>query len=171
MLHKSLVLLPNMSGKVNYEGRPVKAVGYYKSETNKRLNTISFNTKNFTGRIYIYGTLSLDPQENDWAPIKLTNETDYIEFDNYGKPYPEFENFYFNVFGGYTFLKAKMDREYLHCVKTPVPFEYLPRFVLTAPHVDYDHSIPLRTKKIMVTPDPSADLAKCGNIECIRLTY
>ena len=171
MLHQSLVLLPNMSGKVNYEGQPVKAVGYYKHDTNKRLNTISFHTKNFTGRIYIYGTLSLNPKEDDWAPIQLCDKTDYIEFDNYGKPSPIIENFYFNVFGAWTFLKAKMDREYLHCVKTPVPFEYLPRFVLTSPHVMYDHSLPLRTKKIMVTPDPSADLARCGNIESIRLTY
>jgi len=171
MLKQSLILLPNMSGKVNYEGKPVKAVGYYKHDTNKRLNTVSFQTKNFTGRIYLYGTLSLDPKEDDWAPIKLCDKTDYIEFDNYGKPGPKFENFYFNVFGAWTFLKAKMDREYLNCVKTPVPFEYVPRFVLTSPHVMYDHSIPLRTKKVMVTPAPSEDLTRCGNIECIRLTY
>lgn len=171
MLHKNLILLPNSSGKVNFEGKPVKAIGYYSSDTNKRMNTISFFTKNFTGRIYIYGTLSLDPTEEDWSPIKLSDETDYLEFDNYGKPYPEIENFYFNVYGSYTFLKAKMDRTYLNCIKTPVPFEYVPRFVLTSCNVMQDHSIPLRTKKVMVTPSPSADLAKCGNVECIRLTY
>ena len=31
-----------------------------------------------------------------------------------------------------------LDREYLNCVKTPVPFEYVPRFVLTSPHVNKD---------------------------------
>ena len=171
MLHKNLILLPNTSGKVNLEGEPVKAVGYYSKNTNKRINTITFYTKGFTGRIHLYGTLSLNPTEEDWAPIKLCDTTDYIEFDNYGKPKPMPENFYINVFGAYTFLKAKMDREYLHCIKTPVPFNYRPRFVLTSPHVMYDHSIPLRTKMVKVMPCPTPDLARCGNIECIRLTY
>ena len=171
MLHKNLILLPNTSGKVNFEGKPVKAVGYYSNDTNKRTNTISFYTKGFTGRIYIYGTLALEPTDDDWAEIKLCDETNYIEFDNYGKPYPKPENFYFNVYGAYTWLKAKMDRTYLHCIKTPVPFNYRPTFVLTSPHVMHDHSIPLSTKKVKVMPAPTPDLARCGNVECIKLTY
>ena len=171
MIKQSLTLLPNMSGKVSYEGQPVKAVGYYKHDTNKRLNTISFHTKNFNGRIYIYGTLALEQTDDDWAPIQLCDKTDYIEFDNYGNPNPHFENFYFNVYGSYTWLKAKMDRDYLNCIKTPVPFNYRPRFVLTSPHVCYDHSLPIRTKMVRAIPCPTPDLARCGNIECIRITY
>lgn len=171
MLHKNLILLPNMSGKVNFEGQPVKNVGYYSLDTNKRNSTVTFYTKGFTGRVYIYGTLSLEPTEKDWAPIKLGIDSDYIEFDNYGNPYPKYENFYINIWGAYTFLKAKMDRTYLNCVKTPVPFNYRPTFVLTAPHVDYDQTIPMNTKKVEVMPSPKADLARCGNIECIKLTY
>lgn len=171
MLHKNLILLPNMSGKVSFEGEPVKAVGYYKNQTNKRMNTVSFYAKNFTGRIYLYGTLALEPKEDDWAVIPLCDNTDYVEFDNYGKPSPIIDSFYYNVYGSYTWLKVKMDRDYLNCIKTPVPINYVPRFVLTSPHVCYDHSLPIRTKEVTATPAPSPDLAKCGNIEYIRLTY
>ena len=171
MIHKNLTLLENCSGKVSCEGKPVKAVGYYSNETNKRLNTISFQTKGFTGRIYIYGTLKLNPTENDWAVIKLSKDHDYIELNNYGKPYQKPENFYFNIMGSYTWLKAKMDREYLNCIKTPVPFNYRPSYVLTSPHVSQDQSFSPSNKMIEVTPSPTADLARCGNIECIRLTY
>lgn len=170
MLHKNLTLLPNMSGKVSFEGEPVKAVGYYSDETNSRLNTISIHTLSFTGRIYLYGTLKVNPEkESDWAIIPLSEETDYLEYDNYGKVYANRENTFVNIYGSYTWLKVKMDREYLNCIKTPVPIDYRQPQRVGAENVG-DH-VPMSHRVEKVTPAPSADLRLCGNIECIKLTY
>lgn len=170
MIHTNLTLLPNMSGKVSFEGEPVKAVGYYSTSTNKRLNTLSIHTLSFTGRIYVYGTLKLKPEkESDWAIIPLTDETDYLEYNNYGNIYTKRENTYVNIKGCYTWLKAKMDRDYLNCIKTPVPIDYRQPQRVGAENVG-DH-VPMSHRVEKVTPAPSADLRLCGNIECIKLTY
>jgi len=171
MLHKNLTLLPNMSGKVSFEGEPVKAIGYYSNSTNKRLNTISIHTLSFTGRIYIYGTLKIEPEkESDWAviPIGCLGE-EFIEFNHYGNVHAIRENTYVNIKGGYTWLKAKMDRDYLNCIKTPVPIDYRQPHRVGAENVG-DH-VTFNNKVEKVIPEPSADLRLCGNIECIKLTY
>lgn len=170
MIHSNLTLLPNMSGKVSFEGEPVRAVGFYSTSTNKRLNTLSIHTLSFTGRIYIYGTLKLKPEkESDWSVIPLTDETDYLEYNNYGNIYAKRENTYVNIKGCYTWLKAKMDRDYLNCIKTPVPIDYRQPQRVGAENVG-DH-VPMSHRVEKVTPAPSADLRLCGNIECIKLTY
>lgn len=170
MISQNLTLLPNMSGKVSFEGEPVKAVGYYSTSTNKRLNTLSIHTLTFTGRIYVYGTLKLKPEkESDWAIIPLTDETDYLEYNNYGNIYAKRENRYINIKGGYTWLKAKMDRDYLNCIQTPVPIDYRQPQRVGAENVG-DH-VPMSHRVEKITPAPSADLRLCGNIECIKLTY
>ena len=43
---QSKVLLPNMSGKIDFIGEPVKAIGYDSIKTNKRSQTICLYTTN-----------------------------------------------------------------------------------------------------------------------------
>lgn len=172
MIRNNLVMLPNMSGKISYEGEPIKAVGYYSYDTNKRINTISIHTIEFTGRIYIYGTNKENPtKDSDWVVIPLTNETDYIEFNNLGNQCSKRENVFVNVVGGYTFLKAKMDRDYLNIIKTPVEINYKPSQGTYAENVNSDESIPMSNKEITVKRDVSGDLINYGNVTSIMLCY
>ena len=172
MIHKNLTLLENCSGKVSCEGKPVKAVGYYSNQTNKRMNTISIHTKDFTGRIYIYGTLSLEPTEDDWAIIPIGYNEDYLEFNHF-PPIKEdiSENTFVNVNGAWTYLKAKMDRSYLPIIKSPSAV-YLPRTQITdAMNVTADETVPVSQKMDKVLPPPSPNLKYFGNVEFIKLTY
>lgn len=58
------VLLDNMSGKTWFVGKAVKAVAYNLHKTNKRSNTIVIHTTNFTGRIWLEGSLKNEPKED-----------------------------------------------------------------------------------------------------------
>lgn len=171
MIRSNLVLLPNMSGEITYTGKPTKAVGYYSYDTNRRLNTIAIHTIKFTGRIYIYGTLKANPTDDDWVVIPIGKNTDYIEFDNFGKPYSKRENIFINIEGGYTYLKAKMDRDYLNVIQTPVEINYRPSQGTTAQTINSDESIPMSNKIVSVKRDVSGDLINYGNVTSIMLSY
>ena len=81
---QTTVLLPNMSGKTDFVGNPVKTVGYDSHKTNKRLSTIVVHSTNFTGRIWLEGSLKTEPKEDlDWFTIPLTSETPYLEYSNF----------------------------------------------------------------------------------------
>lgn len=169
MIRQNLTLLPNCSGKVSFEGEPVKAIGYYSNDTNDRLNTVSIHTKNFTGRIYIYGTLKVNPSDEDWVMIPLTDETPYLEFNHLPIINECIDNTFINIKGAYTWLKAKMDRDYLNIIETPVPINYNITNGTCAQNVG--DNVPISNKVVQVTPAPSADLKYCGNIQSIKLTY
>lgn len=172
MIRSNLVMIPNISDKISYEGEPIKAVGYYSYDTNKRLNTVAIHTIKFTGRVYIYGTHKTNPtKDSDWAIIPIGNKTDYIEFNNFGKPYSKRENVFVNIPGSYTYLKAKVDRDYLHIVKTPVEINYRPSQGTYAENVNSDDSIPMSNKEITVKRDVSGDLIHYGNVTSIMLCY
>ena len=64
-MFQSQVLLPNMSGKIDYIGDAVKAVAYNSHNTSKRTNTISIHTSNFIGRIWIQGSLKSNPDRKN----------------------------------------------------------------------------------------------------------
>lgn len=170
MFEHNEVLLPNMSGKVSFEGNPVRAIGFDSLNTNKILQTVSIYTTNFTGRVYLYGTLALNPTDNDWAIIPLTDETDYIEFNHLYDGKSKKDNRCINVKGSYTWLKAKMDRDYIDDSlytnvysngSTPI----------TSYNIDSDDSMPYLPQKEVVTKIPSYMLSNYGNIESILLTY
>ena len=66
--------------QLNYVGKPIRAAGWY--GYTQCLQTIAVFISNFTGRIFIEGTLNNDPnQTTDWFPIQL-NGSDYLEFPN-----------------------------------------------------------------------------------------
>lgn len=166
MMNKNLILLPNCSGKVSFEGEPVKAVGYYSHETNKRLNTIGIYTINFTGRITIYGTTKLEPTEEDWGIVKFDNGYNCIDFNNLGNYKSHRCNTFVNIEGSYTWLKAKMDRDNFKILREPKPFKkYLTHLT------DNVCCNPLSHRFVEITPDPSYELKYFGNVEGITLSY
>ena len=71
----STVLLPSTSADIT--GGSVKASGYYGYSDG--VYTIAIYTTNFTGRIYIQGTLASEPIETDWFDISLTGSS-YLDF-------------------------------------------------------------------------------------------
>lgn len=171
MIRQNLTLLPNCSGKISVEGEPVKSIGYYINETNDRLNTISIHTKNFTGRIYIYGSLKINPTDDDWAIIPIGKDADYLEFNHLGVINECMDNTFVNIRGSYTWLKAKMDRDYLNIIKTPVEINYHLTQGTCSQNVNSDVSIPMSNKEITVKRDVSGDLIHYGNVTNIMLCY
>ena len=171
MIHKNLTLLENMSGKVSYEGKPVKAIGYYSLNTNKRMNTISIHTIDFTGRIYIYGTLKLEPTEEDWAIIPIGDGEDYLEFNHFPLVRDVKDNRYINIKGAWTYLKAKVDRDYLPIIKSPSAVHMPVKQITDIMNITADESVPVSKRRDSVLPPPSPNLKYFGNVEYIKLTY
>lgn len=185
------VLLPNMSGKTNFVGNPVKAIGYNSNKTNKRSNTIVIHTLNFTGRIWIEGSLKTEPKNDlDWFIIPLTDETPYIEFNEYDVSQVKRVAKYININGSYVWLRAKMDRSYLPIFNIPfAPYDLSSNSSIVDSKindVDYTNGIYPQTK-LNPQYDPSyfegwtpnyasayqrrLSLSQLGNVEKIMLCY
>lgn len=108
--------------KWNEISLPLGAGGFYGSTNG--LHTIAFTLRNFSGRIYVQATLASNPTEEDWFNI---------EFKESCKPYMEFTDmvlrksdgfvptmtygtsgtFAETVIGNFTFLRIKIDRDYI----------------------------------------------------------
>lgn len=75
-----ITLLPTTSTieQLDIQGDPVKAGAWYGIPSG--LHTIAIYLQNFTGRIYIEGSLSSDPNNATWFPIDPGTGTDYVEF-------------------------------------------------------------------------------------------
>lgn len=176
MLKESVVLLPNCSNEISMEGKPVKAVGFYSNDTNKRLNTIAIHTLSFTGRIYLYGSLKLKPESDlDWAIIPLGETTDYLEYDNLNNSEKVIkENSFINIKGGYTWFKAVMDRSYIEVLNDRKPTTYTPGYVMTGLNVLNPESVPMNLHEREIPKDQQIKpyaLKNYGNVEKILLCY
>lgn len=188
---QTTVLLPNMSGKTDFIGEPVKAVAYNIHKTNHRLNTIAIHTTNFTGRIWIEGSLKENPTSDlDWFTIPLTEETPYKEYYNYNPVLVKRKSDYINLYGSYVWLRAKLDRSYLEIVNSPfVPYDYKAKnYIITAnvDNTDYTHT-PYPQSNLNPQYDPAyydkwnpsytlaydrrLSLTQLGNVEKILLCY
>ena len=136
---QSKVLLPNMSGKIDFIGEPVKAIGYDSIKTNKRSQTICLYTTNFVGRFWLQGSLKDEPKDElDWFVIPLTEETPYVEMNNFSMNPVKHDNRIYNVNGNYMWLRGKVDRKsYLHIIDQKTrTFSKAPS--VTAWNVDWD---------------------------------
>ena len=112
------ILLPSTGGLINVYGEPVEAIGFYSQDTDTVLNTLSFYTSKFVGRIHVYGTLSMDKDTADWAELNISGKAvPYIEMDD-EKSRNLNNNFFVNIEGNYTYLKAEIERSYLPYVNT-----------------------------------------------------
>lgn len=133
---QSTILLPNCSGKIDFIGEPVKAIGYESHNTNKRTHTLGIYTTNFVGRFWLQGSLKDEPKDKlDWFIIPLTEETPYIEFDNYKDDITvNRDNRFINVNGSFVWLRGVLDRKsYIQISDCPVkPYDLHSSHVITA---------------------------------------
>jgi hypothetical protein len=70
-------VMTNTDGQYRATSLPVQANGWYSFTDG--LHTVSIQTQNFTGRVYLEGSLATDPQDTDWFTIPLGG-LDYAEF-------------------------------------------------------------------------------------------
>lgn len=122
MSKQSIRLLESTLGQVNVTGPAVKAAGYYGST--RGLHTLAVYLSDFTGRLYIQGTLATDPQEDDWFNIELQNNSAYTEFPIVnGSPTgingdTGVDSFSFEA--NLVWLRAVVDRSYLPTPEDPI---------------------------------------------------
>lgn len=145
---QSQILLPNMSGKIDYIGAPVKSIGYYSYKTNKRSQTLAIHTTNFVGRFILEGSLKLNPaSDNDWFPIILKDNLPYIEYNDLDIMNARVirKNDVYTIKGSYLWLRGRLDRDYLDIIKTPVaPYDlHSSKYIMTSNvdiNNDYSHT-------------------------------
>lgn len=111
----SYTLLNNVE-TLSYAGQPVRSDVF--SGNTQNLHTVSVKVNNFKGRVYIEGTLELNPTESDWFPIYLTSGTAYRQYPT-NSALPTGTNGGDTKSEGFTFranllyIRARVDRSYL----------------------------------------------------------
>lgn len=152
---QSIILLPNCSGKIDFIGEPIRAIGSYSHKTNKRTSTIGIYTTNFVGRIWLQGSLKDEPKDKlDWFIIPLTEETPFVEFNNYKDDLTvNRDNRFFNINGSFVWLRVILDRKsYIDIQDCPTePFDY--------------HSSNIITSGSNIAPDYSNGIYPKANLE------
>lgn len=113
---KTVMLLGSTQGTANLIGEKQRADGWYGHTDG--LHTLAIYCQNFTGRVILEGSISMEPTEDDWFPISLTNTTTWMEFPrNPMQPTGDFDGDTGVV--GFTFrmnvvwLRVSVDRTYL----------------------------------------------------------
>jgi hypothetical protein len=91
--------------EMTYTGEKFQGDGYY--GFNDGIHTVSFNLKNFTGRIYVQATLMEDPSEDDWFDIELTHMHAYLEFNQ------DTTNRGVTFTGNFVWIRLKVDRAHI----------------------------------------------------------
>ena len=74
----SVLLLTSGQEQLDYTGTPVRADGWYGYPDG--LHTVAIYVQNFVGRVYIEGSLSIQPTEEDWFAIRLTPDAEYVQY-------------------------------------------------------------------------------------------
>jgi hypothetical protein len=111
----SLTLLSNSGDQINVTGQRQPGAGYNNTVGNN--HTVSISLDNFTGRIYIQGSLANDPSETDWFNIPIGQTTVYVEYP-LDPAYPtgptgDTGNYAYSFSGNYVWIRAVVDRKYL----------------------------------------------------------
>lgn len=128
----SVTLLGNTRDQINVIGLKQPGAGYNNTVGNN--HTVSINLDNFTGRIYIQGSLATEPNpDTDWFNIPIGNGTSYVQFPldpalptGYNPELnqwplnglPNSSNgdtgvFAYSFSGNYIWIRAVVDRKYL----------------------------------------------------------
>lgn len=119
---------------INRTGNYFPAGGYYGQTVG--MHTIAIRTANFHGTIYIEGTLSVEPGDDDWFPIILDGSPK-IEFPRRGFSTNGIQYSGETATVGYTFfcncifLRARMDRSAI------IPENSSPIFTSTFGNIEY----------------------------------
>jgi hypothetical protein len=123
---QSVTLLDTTSGKINVTGEAQRGAGF--SNTIGNNHTVSIQLNNFTGRIFIEGSIASKPGEDDWVPIPLKGPNDYLQFpidphkpigdlSAYGAATGDTGTYAYGFTGNYIWIRARVDRTYI----TPPP--------------------------------------------------
>jgi hypothetical protein len=112
----SVTLLDTTTGKVNAVGQQTPGAGY--NSTIGSLHTVSITVSNCIGRVYIEGSLAANPSDNDWFPVQLKPQKDFIEFpQDRNKPTGanggDTGTVAFSFAGNYIWVRARLNRDYL----------------------------------------------------------
>ena len=116
MNYKSVLVLGDTDIETNPVSEPIQAGGYY-SLSNGKHRLVVYTGTAFQGRIYLEGTLSLEPKEEDWFNIPL-NHKPFQEFPIYNEDRTVISNnkvYEYNFEALPTYIRVKVDREYLKC--------------------------------------------------------
>ncbi|MCS7317099.1 MAG: hypothetical protein NZZ41_02100 [Candidatus Dojkabacteria bacterium] len=123
----SQTLLSDTGDFWNAIGDPVKGAGWYSIAGG--YHTVSINVVNLRGRVFIEGTLMINPSENDWFPISLNGTTPYIQYpidplNPTGLNNGDTSVLSFNFQGNFVLLRARLNRTYILPNPPPDPYNY-----------------------------------------------
>jgi hypothetical protein len=82
--------------------------------------TFSVTSSNFSGHVFLEATIMNNPSEDDWFTLPITPDT-YIEYPREGFFKPETSTRGFTISGRYTWVRARIDRNYLMGLLSPTP--------------------------------------------------
>lgn len=153
----SVTLLDSTTTEINAVGQPQRGAGY--SNTIGCNHTVSMSVMNFTGRIYIEGSLATDPTEEDWFPIKLIGDLDYVQFPRNpqrptGASNGDTSVLAFSFSGNYIWIRARLNRDYM------IPFPQDTQYVGAVRYVllNYGAVSPASTE----IPSPTGSIGSPG---------
>ena len=112
----SIIILDSTTTQLNVTGQKHKGAGF--SNTIGVLHTVSISVSNFIGRVYIEASLASNPSEIDWFPIKLNNNSNYIQFPLDPNKPTGLNNgdtgvYAYSFSGNYIWIRARVNRDYL----------------------------------------------------------
>lgn len=112
--------ITNPDYKWNEHTEKLAVGGYYGSTTGT--HTIALVLRNFIGRIYIQGTLSSNPEDDEWFNIPIDGK-EYQEYNDSDIYDPNRDTlirlmgttgtYSHNIFGNFTYMRIVIDRDYI----------------------------------------------------------
>lgn len=125
-MSSNVTLLPSTQGVVNVTGTPIRGAG--STRTVGSLYTVVVTANNLQGRVFIEGSIAAYPTEDDWFSIIMPdNDSPYIEFPfDGGNTVGNVTTVGFNFKGNFTWLRARLDRDYLGLENLTSPTELIP---------------------------------------------
>lgn len=138
MTRRTITMLSNTGERFEQCGEQVRADNFYGSANG--IHTIQINYNNFTGGFVLQGTLANSPQEDDWFDIPLvfnSTEDKIMKFPRNstlpttpaGRGDSGCEAYTF--IGNFTFLRAKLVRDYLGSVAPSAQLGCIDRVLLS----------------------------------------
>jgi len=114
--NRTSILMNSTTGStMNLTTDKVEGDSYYGYTDGFHTIAVSYNA--FKGRIFVQGTLSLNPTESDWFNIQIQGGLSapaggYKQFPTSGTDgFSGVEGY--NIVGNFSYLRVKMDRSYL----------------------------------------------------------
>ena len=114
-MKNSIVILTDSTGQLNVTGAAFKAAGYFGYTTG--VTTIAYNLNDFTGRVYLEGSLASTPTESDWFTIDMGATLPYVQYPvdpfNPSGTTGDTGIFSFTFQSNIVWIRMRLDRTYL----------------------------------------------------------